>query len=290
MSTIKILCPAKINLTLDIVGIRDNGYHNVKMILQTVSLFDEVTVTLTDSSNIEVKCNVSYVPTDERNIAYKAAKAFFETTKIKNKGIIIKIYKKIPIAAGLAGGSANAAGVIIALNKLLNTNLSPKRMCEIGFLVGADVPFCIIKGTALVEGLGEKITPLENMPNCYFVIAKPPVGISTPLAYKAMDEMKIIEHPDIKGVFTSLKNNDLNGIARRVFNVMEIVSIKLVPQIVKIKSIMTEFNPLGIVMSGSGTSVVAIFNNEKTALLCENILKKKYKEVYLCKPYNIGVF
>ena len=288
MYNIKILCPAKINLTLDVLSKRDDGYHNVKMVMQAVSLYDEVFLTKTKLKNISLRCNLPYVPRDARNSAFKAANAFFEFTGVVNEGLFIDVYKNIPVAAGLAGGSTNAAGVIVGLNKLYDTKLSEDKMCEIGLKVGADVPFCIKGGTMLAGGLGEILTPLSPLPSCFIVIAKPPQGVSTPLVYKNIDLVPINERPDFEGMNESLINKDLQGVARRLFNVMEVVSKKLCPEISVVKDLINSFSPMGIIMSGSGTAVFGIFSEEKNALECLQKCSQSYKECHICEPINFG--
>lgn len=289
VNSLKALCPAKINITLDVIGKREDGYHNVVMVMQAVSLFDEVTVTKNDKKNIEIKTNLNYVPTDERNVAFKAAKAFFEKTGIKNDGIQIKINKKIPVAAGLAGGSTNAAGVIVLLNKLYNAGLSSEAMVQIGLSVGADVPFCLMGGTALAEGLGEILTPLKALPQCFFVLAKPKQSVSTPEVYREIDKKQITEHPDTNGVVDCLHNGDLNGIAKRLFNVMEGVSVKICPEIENLKSAILDFSPLGVVMSGSGPTVFGVFDDEQKAKACLNGCKQLTAEAFICEPIHEGI-
>lgn len=289
MNSLKALCPAKINITLDVIGKREDGYHNVVMVMQAISLFDEVIITKTNKKDIEIKTNLHYVPTDERNVAFKAAKVFFEKTGLKNEGIHIKINKKIPVAAGLAGGSTNAAGVIVLLNMLYNAGLSAEAMAEIGLMVGADVPFCLMGGTALAEGLGEILTPLKAMPKCFFVLAKPKQSVSTPEVYREIDKKQITEHPDTNGVIECLEEKDLNGIAKRLFNVMEGVSVKICPDIEKIKSTILDFSPLGVVMSGSGPTVFGIFDDKKSALECLGKCKIFTNEAFICEPIDYGI-
>jgi 4-diphosphocytidyl-2-C-methyl-D-erythritol kinase len=289
LNSLKALCPAKINITLDVIGKREDGYHNVVMVMQAISLFDEVIVTKTNKKNIEIKTNLHYVPTDERNVAFKAAKVFFEKTGLKNEGIHIKINKKIPVAAGLAGGSTNAAGVLIALNSLYDVKLSNEKLAEIGLMVGADVPFCLMGGTALAEGLGEILTPLKEMPKCFFVLAKPKQSVSTPEVYREIDKKQIAEHPDTNGVIECLKEKDLNGIAKRLFNVMEVVSVKICPDIEKLKSTILDFSPLGVVMSGSGPTVFGIFDDEQKANACFHQCKLLTNEAFVCEPIKDGI-
>lgn len=289
MNSVKALCPAKINLTLDVIGLREDGYHNVKMIMQTVSLYDEIVVTPAFTNAVHISCNIPYVPKNEKNAAFKAALAFFDYTKIQNTGLKIAINKKIPVAAGLAGGSTDAAGVILALNYLFSTELPIKSLMEIGLSVGADVPYCIMGGTALAEGIGEALTKLLPLPDCCIVLAKPPSPVSTPSIYKMLDEKSIFEHPDTDGMIKSLSAGDLNGVSRRLFNVLESVSVNICPQISEIKRTISDCSPLGAVMSGSGPTVFGIFDSEEKAKKCKTACKKLVKEVFLVKPVDKGI-
>ena len=217
----KIKAYAKVNLMLDILGTLPNGYHNLWMIMQSVSLCDTVSVTTSDSKEITITCSKEGIPTDQKNIAHKAARAFFDYTKTENCGIHIHIEKNIPSEAGLAGGSADGAAVIKALNELFGTSLSERELCRIGKTIGADVPFCIVGGTCLAQNIGEVIAPLEDIPLCYFVLAKPQMGVSTKEAYESFDNANYIKKPKRDKMFTAAANGDFDEMCKLAANVFE---------------------------------------------------------------------
>lgn len=273
----KLNAYAKINLTLDITGKRADGYHLLKTVMQTVSLCDEVTVEKADK--ITLSCSNSTVPTDEKNTAIKAAKAFFEFTGISG-GAKIHIEKNIPSEAGMGGASADAATVLKALNELYNANLSNEDLLKIGLSVGADVPFCLVGATALCKGVGEEISPLENMPTCYIVIAQPDSGISTKAAYDAYDNG---DYDDTGYTDKLLENFDsLNGIASTLGNIFEELANN--PDIDIIKMQMKSAGALGACMTGSGSVVFGIFDDKNKAEFCVKELSEDYKTVCLTKP------
>ena len=277
-------CPAKINLSLDITGIRDNGYHEVKMIMQSVSLYDTVTITKEGHGNIALECNLPYVPCDSRNIAYKSAYEFFAFTGIKNDGVKIFMDKKIPVSAGLAGGSSNAAGVLLLLDKIYNTKLNKTELMEIGLKLGADIPFCLFGQTALACGIGERLTAVRGLTDCYILLAKPSSPLSTGVVYREYDKQRSIFHPFTDEIISFLEKGDLYGVSKRMYNVLENISIKLCPVIVKIQEIMREFSPLGVMMSGSGPTSFAIFDNEEKAKECAANLKGIAANIDIVKP------
>lgn len=287
MNTISLKCPAKINLSLDVVGKREDGYHLLRMIMQTVSLFDEITVTK-GQDDIRVYCENVNVPSNESNIAYKAAKVMIDTYRLGG-GVDIVINKNIPVAAGLAGGSTDAAGVIKAMDKLYSLNLGTKEMMDIGLRLGADVPYCISGGTALAEGIGERLTPIEPIKETWCLLAKPPVGVSTVEVYKSLKLDEVSVHPDTDRLITYIKNRDINRLASNMVNVLEAVTIKKHNVISEIKNIMMEFHALGSLMSGSGPTVFGLFDDEDLAKRCYNRLRECLREVYLVKTYNEGV-
>ncbi len=281
---IKISAPAKINLTLDILGKRPDNYHNVKMIMQAVSLYDYVTLEQTASGRITLECSDSAIPCDESNIAYKTADAFFERSGIQNGGLHIFIEKNIPSQAGLAGGSADGAAVLAGLNLMYNSPLSEDELKEAGSSVGADIPFCIIGGTALAKGTGTTLTRLEPMPECRIVLVKPPVGISTAAAYKAADSRDFIPESSSDIMLPLLGN--IYGIAENLHNDFE--SVAEVRCIGEIKRAMLECGALGACMSGSGTAVFGIFDNEAAQSKCIEMLKSEYEAVFAVCPVNHG--
>ena len=283
---LKVQAPAKINLSLDVLRRRPDGYHDVSMVMQAVSLYDYVTVEMTDTGSIEIACDYEGVPCNEKNIAYKAAAAFFKYTETDNTGIKITIDKNIPTRAGLAGGSADGAAVIVALNKLFSTHLKENEMCEIGERAGADVPFCIIGGTRLASGTGTKLKKMISVPKCGIVICKPDVSVSTAEAYAKIDSAGL-SHPEftaemVKAVYA----RDIWMITSCMLNDFEI-ALNL-EEIKDVKRLMLKNKALGACMSGSGSAVFAVFNSEKKARKCVEALKKDYKEVFLCEPVKEG--
>ncbi len=275
---------AKINLTLDVLGRRPNGYHDVKMIMQTTGLFDLLIVDK-EPFGISVSTNLKYLPTGEKNIAWKAVAAFFGYCNIKG-GAKILIHKNIPVAAGLAGGSGNAAAVLCALNKLYNTKLSDDELCKIGAKLGADVPYCILGGTQLAEGIGEQLTELTPMPKTTVLLVKPPINISTAQIYESIDSCDDLKHPDTDMMLKAIKKGDVKAIAEKLSNVMEAVTEKENPVITNIKEMMMRDGALGCVMSGSGPTVYGIFDDDAKAKISADNFFNLYKEVYLTRTYN----
>lgn len=284
----KVKAAAKINLMLDVVGVLPNGYHSLYMIMQSVDCYDYVRVDRTEKSGIEIVTADPRVPTDNRNIAYKAAEAFFEKTGIReNNGIEIEIEKHIPMAAGLAGGSADGAGVIFALNRLFDTGLSTFEMCEIGEKVGADVPFSIHGGTALCTDIGSVIAPLPDLTDCYVLICKPPVDVSTLGAYKLIDSAKRLRHGDRVNMLYAMKHNDRELMYKKAMNVFE--QVIEVPQRPYLKAFMKKHGARLALMSGSGAAIYGVFEGKNCAEECYNELKKKYDEVFLTTPCKKSV-
>lgn len=283
---VKVKAPAKINLTLDVLGKRPDGYHDVSMVMQAVSLYDYVTIEETDTEDIEIFCDYSGVPCDESNIAYKSAVRFFDYTKTKNNGIKITIEKHIPTQAGLAGGSADGAAVIVGLNKLYNTMLKEDELCEIAGKIGADLPFCVVGGTKLASGTGTTLKKMHSMPKCDIVICKPEISISTAEAYRKIDSM-MSYHPEytaemVKAVYA----RDLFMVSTTLFNDFD-YALDLEP-IKAVKKVMMSNKSMGACMSGSGSAVFGIFNNTKKAEKCVKALSENYKEVFLCQPVKEG--
>lgn len=252
----------KINISLDVLSKRPDGYHEVKMIMQSLAIYDQVSVELTDDSEISVGTNVSYLPNDKSNIAYKAAALFIEYFNIKNTGVKIFIEKNIPVAAGMAGGSTNAAGVLKALNTLTGINCDEKTLMEIGVKVGADVPYCIYGKTALAEGLGEILTPIKQFPETVVCLAKPDVSVSTAEIFKALNAKKIEAHPDTKGIISAIEDGDVYAVSKRMYNVLESVTAQKLPVINELKGIMLDYGAMGTIMTGSGPTVFGLFEDE----------------------------
>lgn len=278
----KVKAAAKINIMLDVLGTLPNGYHSLFMIMQSVSCYDEVRVDRTDSGKIIIKTKDSRVPVDEKNIAHKAASAFFDYCKINNRGIEIEIEKNIPMAAGLAGGSADGAAVIYLLNELYGTSLSLFSMCEIGEKVGADVPFSITGGTALCMDAGGVIAPLPALENCYILLCKPEMDVSTKGAYKLIDEAQRLRHADKTAMLYAMKHSDYSLMCEKANNVFE--QVIDVPKRPYIKAEMKRCGAQTALMSGSGPTVYGIFDDKDKALNCKNRLSKHFKEVFLTEP------
>lgn len=278
---------AKINLMLDILTRLDNGYHSLFMLMQSVDLCDIVSVETADDKSITITSTEDAIPCDKRNIAYKAAETFFNSTGIENDGIKIHIEKHIPFAAGMAGGSADGAAVIAALNEIYGTNLSERELCAIGVKVGADVPFCLIGGTCVAQNVGEILSPLPALEDCFIVLAKPERGVSTKEAYDAFDSAPSIRHLDTCGMLYAASQGDLYGICKRTKNVFE--QLIEVPERVPIKSVLNKYGALTACMSGSGPTVYGIFDDESKAQAAAEALCSVVKNVFITKPRTCGL-
>ena len=272
--------PAKINLTLDVLNRREDGYHNVKMVMQSLQLCDEVTVEL-QGNDITVSSNSGVIPCDENNIAYKAAKVMLQKTGI-NTGVKIHIQKNIPVAAGLAGGSTDGAAVLVALNTLLDANLSEDELMELGGKFGADVPYCIMQGTALATDTGVVLSKLCPYGEHTVLLVKPPIAVSTPWVYKNLD-LKNVTHPDVDKFINCIENKDYKKSYEYMGNVLESVTINEYPVIAEIKNKMMELGASVSLMSGSGPTVFGIFENEQKAKDAAKIFKNDFKEVIVTK-------
>ena len=277
---------AKINLMLDILKTLPNGFHDLFMLMQSVSLFDTVSVQTTEGGKTEISCDNPAIPTGEKNIAYKAAEVFFEETGLQNPGILINIKKRIPHAAGLAGGSADAAGAVCALKKLFLPELSDKELIKICAKVGSDVPFCALGGTMLAQYTGTVLSYLPDLKLGKIIIVKPEMSVSTGEAYKAFDTAQKVRHLDRDGILAAAMNKDTLGIYSRVENVFE--QFIDVPERVVIKAEMRKHNCSCCCMSGSGPSVFGIFEDEADAQACFDSLKKKFEQVFLCDAVKSG--
>lgn len=277
---------AKINLMLDILSRLENGYHDLYMIMQSVSLYDTVTVEKTGTKNITITCDVPSIPTDEKNIAYKAAKAFFDYTKVENPGITIDIKKSIPHAAGLAGGSTDGAAVIVALTELFSLKLKEKDIIAIGSKVGADVPFCALGGTMLAQYTGTVLSHMPDLKLPYIIIVKPTQDVSTAEAYAAFDSAERVRHLDKNAMLQAVLNGDNEKIYEKIGNVFE--QFIDVTERVLIKDIMRKHGAKAACMSGSGPSVFGIFEDKDDAEKCLCELRKSYEQSYLCSATDCG--
>ena len=287
LKKIKLKAYAKINLCLDIIGKREDGYHLIETLMQSVDVFDKVYVKRTNNGIISVSCDKCDIP-QKSNTAYKAAKAFFEHIGAKKEfGAQIKIKKNIPSQAGMGGASADAAAVIVALNILYKTGLSNSELCTIGANVGADVPFCIYGGTCLARGIGEILTELPDFSGKYLVIAKGNEGVSTKDAYQAIDSKKDIVKPRLNKVIDAISSQNINALKGNLINVFEqVVDLKDVP---KIAENMRQNSAIDSAMTGSGSAVFGVFNSLKTAKKCAKLLKKEYPFATVCKTVGTGV-
>ena len=267
---------AKINLGLDVLGKREDGYHELRMIMQTIGVHDEIAIEKTDKvETIELTSNVPELPCDENNLIYKAAKIMKEEYHLPG-GLRISLKKNIPMAAGLAGGSTDAAAVFNGLNELFSLGLSKEELCRHGVKVGADVPYCIVGGCFLAEGIGEKLTALPALPNEKILIVKPDFDVSTGYVYKTLDSKEITEHPDIDGQIAAIREGNLEKTVALMGNVLETVTVEKHPEIRQIKEDMLSMHAYGAMMSGSGPTVFGFFHGEKAASDAADNLKKKY--------------
>lgn len=289
MREIKLRALAKINLGLDVVGKRVDGYHQVRMVMQTVRLYDQVKLSMKERSGITVKTNLFYLPVNEDNLVYKAAKLLMDEFGI-HQGVMIDLKKFIPVAAGLAGGSSDAAAVLVGMNRLFQLGLSKGDLMKRGVSIGADVPYCIMRGTALAEGIGEELTPLPAMPKCRILIAKPAVHVSTKFVYTNLRADELADHPDIDGQIEALRKGDLHRLADKMGNVLETVTVPAYPVIGEIKRVMIAGGAIGAMMSGSGPTVFGLFEDERKAKHTYEKLRggNLAKQVYLTSVFNNG--
>lgn len=288
---------AKVNLTLDVLDKREDGYHDIRSIEQTISLRDDVVLNLETGEDWALHCYreelvegeedsrlvTEGLPQDGDNLAWKAAEVFFARTGLDPRGLEIFINKRIPVEAGLGGGSADAAAVLRALNRHYESPLSIAALCELGFSVGADVPFCVMNGTALVEGRGELLTPLHGGPEMFFVVCKPEVSVSTPAMYRTLDEKGVKNRPDHKAMRTNLQKGDVRAVAEGLGNVFEPLVMNEYFEVRIIKSMLLNYGALGAQMTGSGSAVFGIFDNIERAIDACDVLAEKYEQVYLAK-------
>lgn len=287
MDTIRLKARAKINLGLDVVRRREDGYHEVKMVMQMLRLYDQIDIEKAQESGILVRSNLSFLPTDERNIAYKAAKVMIDQFGLE-QGVIIRIEKHIPVAAGMAGGSTDCAAVLYGMNKLFGLRLNQKKLRELGVKLGADVPYCLMRQTALSEGIGEILTPISPLQDCPILIAKPSVSVSTRHVYEHLKLDEQTMHPDIDGIVTALADGDLYGVTDRMANVLETVTVPEHPVIDEIKKQMMASGAVNALMSGSGPTVFGIFDDEEKAKkACEDMKASGLaRQIYLTRPFN----
>lgn len=289
MNSIELKSRAKINLSIDVLGKRQDGYHLVEMIMQTIDLSDVLRIKESDTEDIVIKSNSGDIPLDDNNIVYKAITLLREKFNI-NKGIEVFIEKNIPVAAGMAGGSSNAAAVLVGLNKVWNLGLSEKELQEICLALGADVPFCISGGAALAQGIGEELTYIKGLSeDVIILICKPNLFVSTKDVYGGLDLNNIDNRPDNRYLIECLKNKDIKAVAENMVNVLEGVTSSMHSEISEIEKMMIDNNALGAMMSGSGPTVFGLFNNKEDALNAKKELMKKYEQVYLVNSSERGI-
>lgn len=288
MKDIRLKARAKINLTLDVTGKREDGYHLIKSIMQTVSLYDGIYMKRIRKNDIILKNSLSWLPTDNRNLAYRAAELMKQRFDI-TEGVFINIDKRIPVAAGLAGGSADCAAVLVGMNRLFELGLSMKELKSMAFLLGSDIPYCVQRGTVLAEGVGELLTPVKcSCPMCYVVLAKLPVSVSTATVYRGLNWQRLKSHPDTEGMIRAMAEEDISKMGRMLGNVLETVTIPMYPQIAQLKQEMLRLGAEGALMSGSGPTVFGLFKEEESAKEAAEAIRQKFglKEVAATHIYH----
>lgn len=292
MTHLRLKAYGKINLGLDVTGVREDGYHQVRMIMQTVGLHDSIELYRSQKPGIRLETNLHYLPVNEQNLAYKAAKLLMDEFGIE-EGIRMRLRKFIPVAAGMAGGSSDAAAVLFGVNRMFGLGLSREELMKRGVTLGADIPYCLLRGTALSEGIGEELTALSPMPQCQVLIAKPGVSVSTKTVYKALDEMELgpEQHPDIDGMIRAIRSQDLMAVAGKFGNVLELVTGQRYPVIGQLKEAMKEQGAINAMMSGSGPTVFGLFTNPRAAQETYEYLRygagsSLARQVYLTSFYN----
>ena len=287
MDKIQLKALAKINLGLDVLGKREDGYHEVRMIMQTIRMYDQLDMRKSVEPGIHLTTNKKYIPVDENNLVWRAAKLMMDTCGII-EGVSIHLHKVIPVAAGMAGGSSDAAATLVGMNRLFHCGLSKEKLMELGVQIGADVPYCVLRGTALAEGIGEKLTVLPPMPDCWILIGKPGISVSTKYVYTTLDLNTDTVHPDIDGMKKALEDGNLYGITERMGNVLQDVTIPAYPEVERIKEQMKTLGAVNAMMSGSGPTVFGIFDNEEKAQkACQKLRESgSCQQVFLTVPFN----
>lgn len=284
---LRLKAMAKVNLGLDVLRRREDGYHDLRMIMQSIYLYDQIELQMTETKGIKVSVNLSYLPVNEDNLVYKAAKLLIDEFGIEC-GVQINLRKYIPVAAGLAGGSSDAAAVLVGMNRMFRLKLTQQELMDRGVKLGADIPYCIMRGTALAEGIGEKLTRLPKAPDTYVLLAKPPVHVSTQFVYRNLKADQLTVHPDIDGQIRAIKDGDFYGMAERMGNVLETVTIPAYPVIQEIKDTMMNAGAVNAMMSGSGPTVFGLFDDRQKAEAAYQILEQGEiaKNVFLTKFFH----
>ena len=284
MEEIREKAYAKLNISLDVTERRADGYHDMVMLMQSVSLCDELRLTPNDSGMLTASCNLRFIPTDERNLAIRAARRYLEAVGESGLGLHIDMRKSIPVGAGMAGGSADAAAVLRGLNRMLGHHLDRESLEALACLVGSDVAFCVSGGTSLAKGRGELLTPLKSLPDCCFAICKPEFSISTPELFRKLDETPLRRHPDTAGLLRAVEAGSLEEICRRMYNVFEDVPDRRMRTVSEIKNSLLDHGALGAIMTGTGSAVFGVFSREEQAAQAVAALKKEYRFAFLAKP------
>lgn len=286
-NSLGLIAFAKVNLGLDVIRRREDGYHEVKMVMQTIKLYDQITMEKNDCGEIRLTTNLPYLPVNKKNLVYRAVDLIREKYGI-SEGVDIRLTKHIPVAAGMAGGSTDAAAAFVGMNQLFHLNIRQDTLLEYAAGLGADIPYCIMRGTALSEGIGEILTPLPPIPACWFLVVKPSFSISTKYIYEHLTLNEDTVHPDIDGMVDAIRAGDLTGITSRMGNVLEDVAIKEYPQIATIKEEMIRFGALNSLMSGSGSTVFGIYSSREAALEASRFFRKQtgIRQVHVVRPFN----
>ena len=284
MDEITIQAPAKLNLTLDVLGRREDGYHDLKMVMQSITLADRLTLRPGRAPGIQVSSSFHFLPTGEKNLAGKAAVCFYQALGRPARDLDISLTKHVPVCAGMAGGSSDAAAVLRALNRLEGDPFSPEELAHVGEAVGSDVPYCVLGCTALAQGRGEVLTPLSPLPHCWVVACKPDFPVSTPELFARIDSCRIRRRPDADGLMAALEQGDLMEVARRMYNVFEdVLPERQWARVADIKNILIQQGALGANMSGTGPTAFGLFSSQSQAQAAYDVLKQRYQEVFLAE-------
>ena len=282
--TAEVKAYAKLNLSLDVLGTRADGYHDLRMVMQSVALADTLRLEIGTGEGLKVTTSLRFLPNNEKNLAAAAALRFWEALGREPEDLDIRIEKRIPVCAGMAGGSSDAAAVLRALNQRAGEPFSPRELAKIGERVGSDVPYCVLGGTALAEGRGEMLTPLAPLPRCWVVACKPDFPISTPELFAQADRVKLRRRPDTAGLVAALEAGDLGGVARRMYNVFEdVLPARLYTRVAEIKNILIQCGALGANMSGSGPTAFGLFDRLEAAQEARACLAQRYRDTFLCE-------
>ena len=284
MVTLREAAYAKLNLTLDVLGKREDGYHDLQSVMQTVSLCDDIEIDIGTGKPWCLKCDKDGIPCDERNLAWKAAKVYCDAIEKDPEGIEIRITKRIPSQAGMGGGSSDAAAVLRGLNRHYGNPLTLEALADLGGRIGSDVPFCVVGGTCMCEGRGEILRKLPDMPQCIFVVCKPEFPVSTPELYRKIDAVQITDRPDNRAMENALIAGDLEQVARHISNVFDPVVTTDHPELDEIKAVMRDYGAMACQMTGSGSATFAVVDEPLSAMAISVVLKKSYRDIFVCKP------